>query len=435
VRGLVIENFPGEGIYLNNAGGDTVSGNFLGTDVSGKVAAGNAGGVFASNAGLNKIGGPAVGDRNVISGNNGGGIFLFSDGNTVQNNFIGADASALAHLGNAFGIEVHGSNNLIGGGSPGEGNVITGNLDDGCFISLPSSAFNHVDGNQITFNQGNGVGIYNGAHDNVFGSSAPGAPVNDISSNKLDGVHFDGGTANFVSGDNSISANGGLGIQLLKNANNNQAAPVLASAVSGGGQTIVTGTLTSTPNTTFTVNFWSNPPSDPGEGKVFLGSISVTTDPGGNASFTAHFATALAAGDTVTATAAAGSGTSAISTPVTATVLPGPVDVTSLVSIQRGKLRHVGALYRQRITLHNSGAPLQGPLYLVVDQLTHKVRLLHRAGRTLHAAPLGSSYMLVSLNNNQLGTGATRTVVLIFANPLGRKIHYNLRVLDGAGLP
>src|SRR5262249_43301757 len=210
---------------------------------------------------------------------------------------------------------------------------------------------------------------------------------------------------------------------------------VLASAVSGGGQTIVTGTLTSTPNTTFTVNFWSNPPSDPAEGKVFLGSISVTTDAGGSASFTAHFASALAAGDTVTATAAGGSGTSAFSAPVTATVLPGPLDVTSLVSIQRGKLRHHGDRYRQTITLHNSGAPLQGPLYLVVDQLTRKARLRQPAGRTLHAAPLASPYVLVSLNNNLLGTSETQTVVLTFSNPLGRKIHYSLRVLDGAGMP
>jgi hypothetical protein len=114
--------------------------------------------------------------------------------------------------------------------------------------------------------------------------------------------------------------------------------------------------------------------------------------------------------------------------------LPSP-DVTALLSIHRGKLRHRGALYRQRITLHNSGAPLQGPLYLVVDQLTHKVRLRHRAGKTLHDAPLGSPYVLVSLNNNLLGTGETRTVVLTFANPLLRRIRYHLRVLDGSGQP
>jgi hypothetical protein len=124
---------------------------------------------------------------------------------------------------------------------------------------------------------------------------------------------------------------------------------------------------------------------------------------------------------------------------VTVTLLPGapgaPPDVTSLVSIQRGKLRHRGARYRQTITLHNSGAPLQGPLYLVVDKLTRKVRLRQPAGVTMHEAPLGSPYVLVSLGNNTLGTGETRTVVLTFKNPLGRKIRYGLRVLDGSGQP
>src|SRR5262249_49162914 len=123
VRGLVIENFPGYGVYLQNAGDDTVAGNFIGTDVSGQVAAGNAGGgVYAAvNAGFNTIGGAALGDRNIISGNGlttgGAGIILTSDGNSVQNNYVGADASAGAVLGNYEGIEVQGSNNLIGGGS------------------------------------------------------------------------------------------------------------------------------------------------------------------------------------------------------------------------------------------------------------------------------------------------------------------------------
>src|SRR5262249_49729660 len=182
----------------------------------------------------------------------------------------------------------------------------------------------------------------------------------------------------------------------------------LTSATVTGGQTTITGTLISKANTTFTINFWDNPPSDPAEGHVFLGSIAVTTNAYGNAPFTAQFNTALAVGDSVTATATGGNGTSAFSPPVTVTAPP--PDVTSLVSIQRGQLRHVGALYRQTITLHNSGAPVQGPLYLVVDQLTHKVHLRHPAGSTLHAAPLGSPYVLVSLGNNQLGTGETRTV-------------------------
>jgi hypothetical protein len=115
---------------------------------------------------------------------------------------------------------------------------------------------------------------------------------------------------------------------------------------------------------------------------------------------------------------------------------PGSVqDVPALLSIQRGKLRHKGGGYRQTITVHNAGAPLQGPLYLVVGQLTRKVRLRHPAGRTRHAAPLGSPYVPVSLGNNMLGTGTTRTVVLRFGNSLGRKIRYSLRVLDGSGQP
>src|SRR5262249_41261305 len=157
---------------------------------------------------------------------------------------------------------------------------------DGCWINMASSAFNQVAGNRITSNAGNGVAIYNGAHDNVIGNSAVGAPGNNISANGDDGVHFDGGTANFVSGDTSITANGGLGIQLLNNANDNQAAPVLASAISAGGQTTVGGKLTSMPNGSYTLQFWGNPASDPAEGKVFLGSISVTTV-GGSASFSA----------------------------------------------------------------------------------------------------------------------------------------------------
>jgi hypothetical protein len=451
VRGLVIENFPGYGVYLGNAGNDTVAGDFIGTDVSGKAAGGNAGGgVYAINAGFNTIGGPALGDRNIISSNGlttgGSGIFLSSDGNSVQNNYVGADASAMADLGNYAGIDVQGSNNLIGGGSPGEANLIAGNGRDGVSIEGVSSAFNKVYGNQITSNGGGGVGIYAGAHDNFIGNSVPGAPVNDISNNQ-GGVYIDSSTANFVSGGNSFSANGGA-IQLFNNDNNNQAAPVLTLPVFAGGPTTITGTLQSTPNTTFELNFWDNPPSNPAEGKVFLGSIAVTTDPGGKASFTAQFNAALSIRDTVTATAAGPSGTSQFSAPLTVVGLiksiwwpPGPQptvpvqDVTALLSVQRGKLRHNGSRYRQTITLHNAGAPLQGLLYLVVDLLTPKVRLRQPAGRTMHAAPLSSPYVLVSLANNMLGTGETRTVVLTFVNPLRRKIHYNLRVLDGSGQP
>ena len=89
VRGLIINDFVagpiitpgfipngGKGISLGSAGGNTIVGNFIGTDASGGIARPNTfTGVLATTAG-NQIGGTAPGDRNVISGNNVGVFFL-----------------------------------------------------------------------------------------------------------------------------------------------------------------------------------------------------------------------------------------------------------------------------------------------------------------------------------------------------------------------
>src|SRR5262249_25080035 len=141
---------------------------------------------------------------------------------------------------------------------------------------------------------------------------------------------------------------------------------------------------------------------------------------------------------TITATAGGGvEGTSEFSAPVLAVPAPqpgqpgqpgqpaGPIgDVTALVSGQRGKLLHHGGRYRQTITLHNAGAALTGPVYLVLDQLSRKVRLQKASGKTAQKAPLGDPYVSVDLGDNALGTGETRTVTLTFRNPLGRKVRY-----------
>jgi hypothetical protein len=81
---LVIDNFPGWGIVLPSVGSDTVTGTFLGTDVTGKIAAGNGnGGIdIGSGAPGNTIGGATPADRNLISGNlNGPAIRLGSNNN------------------------------------------------------------------------------------------------------------------------------------------------------------------------------------------------------------------------------------------------------------------------------------------------------------------------------------------------------------------
>jgi hypothetical protein len=95
------------------------------------------------------------------------------------------------------------------------------------------------------------------------------------------------------------------------------------------GSTIIEGTLNSTPGTTFTVQLFSSPQANPsgfGEGKTFIGEkTDVVTDSSGNTSFSFTIASAIPAGEVVSATATDPSGnTSEFSEAVT--VLP---DTTS----------------------------------------------------------------------------------------------------------
>src|SRR5262249_14598745 len=129
--------------------------------------------------------------------------------------------------------------------------------------------------------------------------------ANTIAFNGGDGVLVDAGTGNAVLR-NAIFSNTGLGIRLINGGNNDQAAPVLTSATSGGGVTTVQGTLTGRPNTPFTLELFANPVCDPpgfGEGERFLGSLTVTTDADGMASFTLALAIPVDLGQFLTATA------------------------------------------------------------------------------------------------------------------------------------
>ena len=81
---------------------------------------------------------------------------------------------------------------------------------------------------------------------------------------------------------------------------------MLAGATSYGGQTFISGTLNSSPDSTYTIDFYDNDQADPsgfGQGQFFLGSISVTTDDNGQASFDADLTTSAAPGTFITATA------------------------------------------------------------------------------------------------------------------------------------
>jgi hypothetical protein len=300
-----------DGVTGNGPRNIHVQGNYIGTDVTGTHALGNDEGVTIRNGSNNLIGGTEPGAGNLLSGNRFSGTDISSAGNVIQGNRIGTDVTGTQALGNGFlGVYLGGaSNNLIGGTEAVAGNLISGNSWYGVDIDNYRSAdgSNLVQGNRIgtdvtgTQPLGNGRDgvLITRMNNNTIGGEAPGAG-NTIAFNGGDGVRVDQANGNAIQG-NAIFANGNLGIELLHGANQGQAAPVITSATSDGTSTTVSGTLTSTPDTTFTLEIFATDPS--GSGQHFLGSVLVTTDADGNASFTATFATAFDPGWFLTATA------------------------------------------------------------------------------------------------------------------------------------
>jgi len=328
VRGIAINRFT-VGIKMGLASGNSIQGNFIGTDVTGKFALGNRIGIHISSGSDNTIGGLEPHQRNLISGNNNQGVVIegiASVGNLVQGNFIGTDVSGTLGLGNAFeGVLVtNAPNNTIGGTTAAARNVISGNGSQGVVITAALATGNLVLGNFIgtdvtgtaaLANINSGLYIKDSAN-NTIGGTAIGTG-NIIAFNGGRGVVVELGTNNGVLS-NSIFSNTSLGIDVGADGvtpndvgdgdtgpNNLQNFPVLTSATSGGGITI-NGTLDSAASTQFRLELFSNSACDPsghGEGESLLGSIDVTTDGSGNASFNVNFPVAAPAGQLITATA------------------------------------------------------------------------------------------------------------------------------------
>jgi parallel beta-helix repeat protein len=127
VRSLVI-NQPSVayGVLWFQGNGNIVTGNYIGTDITGELAPGGLfGGIYVGSSN-NIIGGTTPGSGNVISGNSNG--IAMQDktdvNNLIEGNLIGTDATGNNPLPNRFdGIDSLGSN-TIGGATPGSGNVI-----------------------------------------------------------------------------------------------------------------------------------------------------------------------------------------------------------------------------------------------------------------------------------------------------------------------
>lgn len=329
---VISGNLRGIAVYGPLASEILIQNNFIGTDITGKVDLGNAHeGVLIQDSSDDQIIGDAKGAQ-VISGNLIG--IALSGASTirtlVQGNFVGTDTTGTAAIPNAHeGVTVLDSGgNLIGGTTPTALNLISGN-HWGVRLHGAATTGNWVEGNIIGAditgklplgNEVHGVIVSGSASSNVIGG-ADSTVGNIIAFNFIAGVQIVSGVGDAVLS-NSIFLNGKIGIDLYApggpasgvtpnvpagtpGPNDFQAHPILTAALNGVGGTIQ-GTLVSTPNATFFLQFFSSPIPDPsgfGQGKTLVGSTVVTTDASGFAAFNAAATISVGPNDWVTATA------------------------------------------------------------------------------------------------------------------------------------
>ena len=319
---IISGNLRGVLISGPNATGVVVRDNLIGTDISGTLDLGNAQeGVRIDNASGNTVTGNANGSQ-VISGNLVGVTIAGSSStrNLVVGNLIGSDKSGLNPLPNAQeGVLIDSAHdNTIGGTTATKQNLISGN-HWGVRLDGASATGNLVAGNLIgtdltgkapLANEVNGVIVSTNASNNTIGGVTADLG-NTIAFNVLAGVSVESGTGDSILS-NSIFLNGMLGIDLVSpgtgnGPNNLQIYPVLEYATSNGSITHVHGTIKSVLPTTFLIQFFSDVTPDPsgfGEGETGFGSLQVTTV-GGNVDtpFDLQFASALPPGVVISATA------------------------------------------------------------------------------------------------------------------------------------
>ena len=350
VKGLVINRFGLAGMLVSGSG-NTIKGNYIGLDLTGTLARSNlSGGIRISNGANNVVGGATAGSRNVISGNNLLAIEITSNGatgNQVIGNYIGTNAAGTASVPNGEGVFVNfAADNIIGGATASERNIISGNYGDGVRLSGTNSTGNVVTGNYIGTGADGSTSVPNSGHGVQVGGSASANTIGGTGAGEENRIAFNGAGGvtvqfsllslqNRITG-NSIYSNSALGIDLQDDGvtpndvgdgdmgpNWFQNFPVLTSADSNVLGTNVTGSLNSMPNTTYTVEFFVNTACDPstyGEGEHIIDQRSFTTDFTGNAAINVTLASQVPGGYSLTSTATDPSGnTSEFSQCVTVT--------------------------------------------------------------------------------------------------------------------
>ena len=207
LKGLNIRRFT-KGAQFYGSANSVVLGCYIGTNETGDSIMGNDIGLeFISNSDYCTIGGTTTADRNIISGNLHIGIRLLDVKYcAVKGNYIGTNREGTDSLPNYDGMSMEGAVQFctIGGTTPAERNIISGNTDYGLPLFGAGATQNVIIGNYI-------------------GTDVTGTlPIGNTY-----GVLFDDGSfSNRVGGDtdaerNIISGNVGYGVFFYNNGTNN----------------------------------------------------------------------------------------------------------------------------------------------------------------------------------------------------------------------
>ncbi len=295
---------------LGAANGNVLIGNYIGTQVDGQTTLPTQGPAITLFGAEGTVIGGIGPAGNQIAGSQG------SDGYGIEiraNGALGLNNQVLGNTirGNAAGgIRIEAPDAVIG--TAAAPNTIMENSGDGIRLSSATEAsirhnFIGTNADEILGNAGHGVNIAFESTGEVVG--------NTIVSNNLDGIAVTGSQSLITMSQNSIFGNGDLGIDLGNTGvtendsgdsdtgpNLLQNFPVLTSATAGS--LTVEGTLDTQDTGAYTLEFFASIVPDPsgnGEGRRYLGALSVT--PNGVTPFTFTTSEAVSVGDVITATA------------------------------------------------------------------------------------------------------------------------------------
>ena len=334
--GNVVSGNTNTGITLQSIGTTAIN-NLVGINAAGTAAIPNQVGIDV--IGDNNVIGQA-GLGNVVSGNTLAGIMIEGWENIVRGNRVGTNATGTAAVGNGTGIEIVSRGDVIvdaviGGVLAGEGNVISGNTGHGMAIMQDI-----INPDLLNPSPANGPPWFTDVRSNLIGTAADGvSPLpnlgagihidlvslasitdgNTIANNLLGGI-VGLGDSSFDAMGNTITGNGGLNIDLggdgvtANDGGDGDAGPnlqqnypvITAVSTAGVGNTQLDGTLSSAPNTQFTIRVYTTPTchsSGFGGATAFFSTFNITTNPAGVAGINHLLPGVIAPGVFVTTTA------------------------------------------------------------------------------------------------------------------------------------